>query len=177
TIVVNKSLPSLPVKAGDDTIIHISPYFPPMKEGSEYLADIHFDLKRDELWAPKGYEVASNQFALTGVARGKAGNGSTAGTTIKEVPDGYIVAGKGFTVKFGKTDGGLQSYVYNGKEQILQPFLPHFTRPLTDNDRRGWKPNRKLFQWYQPKMRLKNISTANNGSATVVSSYTGIHDS
>jgi beta-galactosidase len=60
--------------------------------------------------------------------------------------------------------------------------LPHFTRPLTDNDKRGWKPQRKLKQWYDNTPELVNISVGkfdgSAGSGVVVSShYALINDS
>jgi len=70
-VVVNKVLPKISLAAGKDTVISISSYLPQLKKGSEYLADIHFLLSENKSWAEKGFEVASNQFALTGLAREK----------------------------------------------------------------------------------------------------------
>jgi len=178
-VVVNKTLPRISLAAGRDTIISIAAYLPAMKSGDEYLADIHFTLAEDKVWAPKGFEVASNQFALTGLAVQKASNKIYPGLSLKETVNRYIVSGKHFAVAFDKTNGALISYDWKGKEQIAQPFLPHFKRPLTDNDRRGWKPNKKLHEWYESSLKLKNVvaSLENKGIAKILSNYSLINDS
>ncbi|MDB5249205.1 MAG: hypothetical protein JWQ40_3599 [Segetibacter sp.] len=176
-VVVNRALSKIALAAGRDTVISIAPYLPNMKAGAEYLADVHFRLAEDELWAPKGFEVACNQFALTGLVKTRTAPG-TSTVSVKEGANGYLLNGKDFEVIIDKTNGALTSYKWNGKEQIFSPLLPHFKRPLTDNDKRGWKSNRKLHQWYEPGLKLKNVSTATtNGITTVVSSYTLINDS
>ena len=52
-------------------------------------------------------------------------------------------------------------------------------RPLTDNDKRGWKANKKLAQWYQASLQLTSIQTnlTNEGLAKVVVRYHLINDS
>ena len=60
-VVANKNLPRINLAAERDSVINISSYLPQFKKGSEYLADIHFSLAENTSWAPKGFEVASNQ--------------------------------------------------------------------------------------------------------------------
>ncbi|MDE1193595.1 MAG: glycoside hydrolase family 2 TIM barrel-domain containing protein [Arachidicoccus sp.] len=116
-----------------------------LENGHEYLADIHFILSKDKAWANKGFEVASDQFALTGLAN-YFNQQKEKKSSIKSETDNnsYIIKVKDFVVKISKQNGALTSYLWKGEEQLLQPLLPHFTRPLTDNDRRGWKANIKL---------------------------------
>ena len=91
----------------------------------------------------------------------------------------HIVSGKNFRVSFDKKTGALHSFTWNGKEQVKKDFLPHFKRPLTDNDRRGWKSNRKLRQWYEPGMQLKSLTVeeAEKGMVKLHSTYHLINDS
>lgn len=177
--IVNKVLPKINLAAGRDTIISIASYLPRMKPYCEYLADIHFTLTEDELWADKGFEVASNQFALTGLPEMRVTDKTYPSIAIKEVAGDYILNGQGFQVMIDKTNGALASYKWHGSEQVFSPLLPHFKRPLTDNDRRGWKPNKKLKQWYESDMKLKSIlaSQVNKGMIRVISNYTLINDS
>lgn len=175
---VNKILPHINLAPGKDTVINISSYLPKFKNGSEYLADIHFSLAENTLWAPKGFEVASNQFALTGLAREKTPYKSTAQVKLLNEAKSATIKGKNFEITFDKTNGALTSYKWNNKEQIFQPLLPHFTRPLTDNDKRGWKPNRKLHQWYEVELKLKNVVVTARDLMTFVSAeYSLINDS
>lgn len=178
-IVVNKALPGINLAAGKDTIMSIASLLTKLKDGAEYLADIHFTLAQEEAWAPKGFEVASNQFALTGLARSKTANKSYPAISVKQTGNSFDVSGKNFEVKISKSNGALSSFKWKGAEQIFHPFLPHFKRPLTDNDKRGWKANRKLRQWYEPNLKLNNVSAeeTSNGIAKITSNYTLINDS
>ncbi len=178
-VIAKKELAHINLAAGRDTVIYIASFLPKIKPGFEYLADIHFILPKDEMWAPKGHVVASNQFVLTPVAQVKNNRSPYPALTINEDADNYIMKGKDFSVIIDKSKGALSSYVWKGKEQVFQPLLPHFTRPLTDNDRRGWKAHRKLKQWFEPGMKLKDISAKEEGKGLVKikSHYTLINDS
>lgn len=77
------------------------------------------------------------------------------GSALKktETTEDIQVAGKEFQVIFDKSTGSLSSFIYGGQEVIKEAVRPNFTRPATDNDRRGWKPEKKLKYWYsEPKL-------------------------
>ncbi|MDR3365635.1 MAG: DUF4981 domain-containing protein [Prevotellaceae bacterium] len=176
-VVPTKALPRLTLAAGKDTTISIAGYLPKkMKKDCEYLLDVRFALAQDEPWAAKGFEVASNQLALTPLPKiPSAGIAALPPLQLREEEGFFALTGKNFEVKFDKTTGALTSYVWNGREQIFAPLLPHFSRPNTDNDRRGWKPNRRLKLWYEPNLQLQEMECsaehAANGVATVSSRY------
>ncbi len=153
----NTITPSLNLKAGSDTNINISKYIPKRKNGNEYLASIHFKLSTNLPWAEKGFEVASNQFALTGLAT-KTGN-KTKNSVVQliESDTNWMAKGTSFSISFSKTNGALNSYISANIEHLGQALLPHFSRPLTDNDRKGWKPQKLLKEWYNPELTLQNI--------------------
>ncbi len=179
-VVLKKTLPSLSLAASEETTLSLANHLPKMKNGSEYLADIHFLLANDETWAEKGFEIASNQFALTGLATKNPNSKKYSSVVVKTEGNNHNIYGKNFVVTIGKNTGVITSYKYNGKEQIIKPLLPHFKRPLTDNDRRGWKPNRKLKQWYEAEPKLVSCLLQNvddRGSAFITSTYKLINDS
>jgi beta-galactosidase len=167
-----KQLPAIDLPAGEETLLDISTYLPRMKAGSEYHVTIRFTLKQDLAWAKKGFEIASNQFALTPLVQKP--NTSIDGIRFHETDAGFTASGKDFSVFISKTSGALESYKWKGKEQIFAPLLPHFTRPQTDNDRRGWKTQRVLKQWYESQPQLKRM-VAEGGKLT--SEYSLINDS
>ncbi len=171
-------IPVINLDAGKDTTINISEYLPKMKPGNEYLADIHFLLKDDKLWAPAGFEIASNQFALTPVVKTVPKKQTFPSINVEQNLNNVTVSGKSFSVKFSKENGALISYLFKGDEQIFSPLLPHFTRPLTDNDERGWKPQRALKVWYDAKPELKNMQVGDpeNGIVKIESDYSVIPD-
>lgn len=173
-VIVSKLLPKMDIIAGAEGTLNLQPYLPKMKTGSEYLANISFLLPESTLWADKGFEIASNQVELTGLAVTNPVKENYTKLSISQEPDKTIVKGKNFRVAFNG-DGALASYVYDGKEQIFAPFLPHFSRPATDNDHRGWKADKKLAVWYSPKLSLKELSVGKgNGTVIIGCDYTVI---
>jgi beta-galactosidase len=178
-VISTKELPRINLAAGRDTVISISSYLPKMKSGYEYLADIQFLTSRDEPWAEIGFEAATNQFALTGLDRVKDTHASYPAISANQTDKRISLTGRDFTVAFDKANGALVSYVWKGKEQIFKPFLPHFTRPLTDTDRRGWKADKKMHQWYEAQPKLVSITSepAAKGESKVRSVYSLINDS
>jgi beta-galactosidase len=171
-------LQRLRLAAGSDTIMNVSKWLPSFKAGKEYLLNIVFTLPQATLYAPAGHLVASNQLSLTPVIkpeflvnRGKL--------SFNESDSNYTVSGNGFSYSLSKSIGALNEWKVNGKDQIFAPLLPKFTRPVTDNDRRGWKPNRILKQWYESKPQLKEMTVIGRGTSKVVikSNYSLMQDS
>jgi len=173
-IILSSELPRIHLAAGKDTIINIATYLPEMKGDCEYLADIHFTLSHAEPWAEGGHEIASNQFALTTVPRIINKHKEYSAISMEEIDTSYIFRGEHFQVTINKTNGALSSYMWKNTEQIYNPLLPGFTRPLTDNDRRGWKPHIKMEEWYKPGLKLQTIATdqSHNGIVEIRSNYT-----
>lgn len=166
-LISTKELPRINLSSGKDTIIPIHTYLPKLKTNTEYLANLKFCLANDEPWAAKGHIVSSDQFVLTGLAKPIEHAGNYPDLNITKNGTGYLVSGKNFSLVFDKTNGALSSYKWNKKEQILNPLLPHFTRPLTDNDYKGWKPQKNMKVWYDVKPQAINISYNKIGKGIV----------
>ena len=167
-------IPSLNIPAGERKYVDIKSFYPKIKSDNEYLLNISFKLKTDLPWAAKGHEIASNQLDISnfflGLKAVKSGD-----LTQSKCEDCAILHGKDFKITF--KNGALISYIKNGKELIKSPFLPHFTRPQTDNDRKGWKPNKKLKQWYNAKPTLTSFKEINAIGSIYQSTYEIVKDS
>ncbi|HEX6847215.1 MAG TPA: glycoside hydrolase family 2 TIM barrel-domain containing protein [Chitinophagaceae bacterium] len=186
-VIVDKQIGGIDVTPNDVVDFPISQWLPKMKPDAAYHVTISFVLLKDEPWAPKGFEIASNQLLLSEAAR-KSVVTIPSGRDLTTTQTGLDVYynGKGFSIGFRNVgNGGLNSFSYHGKQHIFQQFTPHFTRPLTDNDRRGWKPQRKLAQWYRGDLKLEKSSIGgafiqkenNEGGGFVTESYSLISDS
>lgn len=177
-VVSKKVLPAINLAPGQKTTFSLKPYLPKFKGESEYHASIHFTLLKDEVWANKGFEIASNQFLIK-EANNKLNPIKKANFQTKDHNDKLEIATANFKISFDKKNGALSSYLLAGKEQIQQALLPNFTRPLTENDRRGWKPQRLLKQWYDHKVSLKDFNHTQNsdGTLAITSNYTMLNDS
>ncbi|HJY11599.1 MAG TPA: beta-galactosidase small subunit, partial [Flavobacterium sp.] len=95
-----------------------------------------------------------------------------------ETDSDFKIIGKNFDINISKTNGALNSYVFNGEEQVFAPLLPNFVRPLTDNDKRGWKSHKVLKPWYQAKPKLLSTKRGIAIDGTIITSdYEVIKDS
>ena len=156
-----------------------------MHAGSDYQLNIRWTLHTAKTWAPKGFEIASNQICLQQgkgyafLANTKLDASVTDTLAYTDADQAITIEGKNFTVRFGKQHSGLASYKYNGKEILQSALIPHFTRPLTDNDKRGWKPQKKLKQWYDTvyTQQPTTVTKGKNGNLLVHTSYAFIRDS
>ncbi|MEO6733614.1 MAG: glycoside hydrolase family 2 TIM barrel-domain containing protein [Ferruginibacter sp.] len=176
--IVLKDLPAIDIAPGKDSVINIAEWLPAMKASAEYHVAIRFDLMKDEQWAAKGFDIASNQFQLKKAQKEIVIDHPAASLSYQQAANGISVKGKDFVLLFDKNSGGLSSYKYRGAEQVYTPLLPHFTRPLTDNDKRGWKPQRKLKQWYNDDLKLvKTTVDKKQNSILITSQYSLINDS
>ena len=172
-------LKPLDVAPGKDITIDVNKYLPKMKKDSEYFLNIEFQLPKDEFWAAKGYAVATDQFLLqkkeTPIV---ADSNSKDKIEVSETNTEYKVQGKAYQISISKTNGALTSYKFNNEEQVFAPLLPNFTRPLTDNDRKGWKPNKVLKQWYNAIPKLVGVAMEKaDGEIKISSKYEVIKDS
>ncbi|WP_281227874.1 glycoside hydrolase family 2 TIM barrel-domain containing protein [Flavobacterium aquiphilum] len=178
TIIKEVVLKPMDVPAGSDLVLDVKSYFPKMKKDSEYFLNIEFQLSKDEFWASKGYAVATDQFLLQKKETQVSLVPSTEKIAVAETPTDFTLKGKEYAIVISKTNGALTSYQYKKEEQVFGPLLPNFTRPLTDNDRKGWKPNKILKQWYNAVPKLTNVAMERMGSEVKISStYEVIKDS
>lgn len=177
--IFSKELPAIDLPAGQDMALDLSKEIPVLKKGQEYHLVIQFLLRQPTAWAEKGYEIASNQLALTGLKQWQLPMGKGKPAEAKETAQWLQVNQGNTQLDFDKITGALTHYRFKGEDQIFHPLFPHFTRPLTDNDKRGWKPHRKLFQWYQANPQLVSISSLKKDNAVVAvkAIYHLIHDS
>jgi beta-galactosidase len=164
--------------AGQSTVLDLKPYLPKMKADAEYFVNIEFQLSSDELWAKKGYALATDQFLIKKNETVSLISKKEGTTNVSESESEFKIKGKSFDISISKINGALSSYLFNGEEQIFAPLLPNFIRPLTDNDKRGWKSQKVLKPWYKAKAKLTSIKMDNsNGEIKISSDYEIIKDS
>ena len=74
--------------------------------GVEYWLNLSFALKADTSWAPKGHEIAWEQFALPVAAPARAFDAAKApALDIAEEGDAATLTGPDFSLRFDKQDG------------------------------------------------------------------------
>lgn len=179
-IILQKIITPVDLLPGASTVLEIGSYLPQQQPGSEYHIDISFALANETSWAAKGFVIASDQLVIPTQITTSVKQKNTAAIVFAETAEQVTAKGKDFSITVKRNDqGGLSSYIVKGKEQISQPLIPHFTRPLTDNDKRGWKPNRVLKQWYEAVVQVKEVKKGinKNGEPAIIATYSLIQDS
>jgi len=177
-IILVKVLPYIDLEPGTSTQLSLRSYLPKNLPEGECIAQLSFQLKEDELWAKKGYEVASNQFELTNLSGAFKPQSSNVSISLVESDSSWVVTGANFKIDFNKQNGALHHYVVRKDTLINQPLLPNFTRPLTDNDFKGWKPQLKLKEWYNAKVSLESMvaNQTSNQDVVITSNYSIIEN-
>jgi beta-galactosidase len=172
--VFGKEMDPPEIAPGSSQLISLKSILPGLKNGKEYLLNVGFRLKNELVWAPTGFTVASNQFAITGLSAPTPVERSFPGLKLFESEEKISVIGNDFQIDFSRLNGTLVSWVWKNMELVKTPLLPHFTRPLTDNDRRGWKANQKLKEWYEasPVLIDCKVERPEPGLISVTSRYT-----
>ncbi|MDN3594843.1 glycoside hydrolase family 2 TIM barrel-domain containing protein [Zunongwangia endophytica] len=177
-VIKEEILNPLDVEPGNSKMISLKSFLPKRNKNSEYLLNIEFKTKEDKLWAESGYTIASDQFMIQKKPEIRTDLSEKLDVSVSEDAEKAVVQSSKFKAVFDKTNGALSSWTVNGDEQVFAPLLPNFVRPLTDNDRKGWKPNKILKQWYKAEPILKNFILSLGGvGSTITSTYEVIKDS
>ena len=122
----------------------------------EYTITVSFHLKKDNIWALSGHEVAYGQFIYQVDGEVKVCN---LPVRVAVCNFNIGVKGENFHVIFDRGGKGLVSYKYAGEELFTEPPKPNFWRAATDND----NGNRMTFRYGQWKLasmyaRIKDIT-------------------
>ena len=132
---------------------YISLEYPEIKEPGEYIFEVSMHLLEDTIWAEKGHEIVFGQFV-------KRMEGKEIVPEEKvEVVYGDVnigVKGKGFHAMFSKSEAGLASLKYDGREFITRAPKLSFWRASTDNDR-GVKHGFDRGMWMAAGMFYKML--------------------
>ena len=158
-----------PVAAGESADVTIPFKAFKVEPGAEYWLKLYADQKEATLHAPAGFNVASEQLRMP---ESKAGEQKkTSGKASFKEEDGKIIVTSGKNqIEIEKQSGYLAGYKTGGRELVAKPFAPNFWRPITDNDRLGWKVEEALVFWRDAPQNLQTISVEakQQGSEVVV---------
>jgi beta-galactosidase len=124
------------------------------KPGKEYWLLVSVQLKVDEKWADAGHEIAWQQFKLP-FYKATANEKEPATTVNIDKGKDYVLKNTDMELVLDGETGLVQSFIFDGREIISSPLTPNFWRPLTDNDRRGWRAQDKSGFWKDAPSLLK----------------------
>jgi beta-galactosidase len=120
---------------------------PPLQAepGIEYFLNVAFTLKRETMWAKRGFEIAWEQWPLPLAAVPAATPAvsdvpaPSAPLWIAEAAPFVRVTGREFALVIDRLNGVMTSYAYRGVKLLERGPLPDFWRAPTDNDNGAWK--------------------------------------
>ncbi len=138
-VIQSGSINPVDLVPGRNKVISVPFKKPNLVAGAEYWLRLNVRLNHNTLWAPKGYNVAWQQFKIPYAVPSKpAMNLSDTGDLkVIQNPDKITVNGNRFSIRFNKKTGTLESYMNDGKPLISKPMVPNFWRAATDNDIAG----------------------------------------
>lgn len=119
--------------------VEISFQKPTIAPDREYHLVVRSFLKKDELWASAGHEVAWDEFNLPWSIRGEdVVHRSDATSVCEYAGDNLIVSGENFRYTFDRRDGQLTSLVYNDMELLKSPIRLNLWRAPLANEVDNW---------------------------------------
>lgn len=136
TLIGSGKFTSPDLKPGKETSLRIPFEISDPKPGAEYFLRISFKLSKDEIWAAKGYEIASHQFLLP-VKSPVAAEAKPAGpVTMTQDEKAITLSGRGFSLVFDKESGTFSTMGKNGVNILLPDGGPrlHLWRAPHRND-------------------------------------------
>lgn len=165
------------IKPGTEKEVTIPYHYSP-RPGAEYFLRVSFDLRTDQLWAPKGFEVAAQQIELPSSGLASPAPTTTIGNlTATETTNDIEVKGPGFQLSFDKTKGTIATLKTQGQD-ILQPgggpLLQLWRAPHRNDDMwayRSWQEyGLDALSWTANDVSWKQPDPA---TVTITASLTG----
>ncbi|HEX2976596.1 MAG TPA: glycoside hydrolase family 2 TIM barrel-domain containing protein, partial [Bacteroidales bacterium] len=137
---------------GKGAVITI-PYNAEPEPGSEYFLRLSFSLANDQLWARKGFEIASEQFQLP-ASKAEVNNQVSDPVVMSDFENGITLTGKWFTIRFDKISGTFSHIAWKGTNVLAKdggPRLHLWRAPHRNDDMwadRSWENNGlKEMKW------------------------------
>jgi beta-galactosidase len=117
--------------------------------GAEYYLKISFAVVEDTPWAPKGFEVAWDQFRVPVSVASKPRVPLDSMPDLEMTPedDRVIVEGADFRVVFDRAQGTIAEYVAYGQDLIKRGPTENFYRAPTDIDLMMGNPPANVLKW------------------------------
>ena len=120
-------------------IVRIPYHKPSLVAGKEYRVMITSAIKKDEIWAKAGHEVAWDQLELTAWNRpAPLTKGTSENLTAEENDKEIRISGKGFCYRISKETGNLEQIEVEGKTVLKEPVTFNLWRAPLANEFDSW---------------------------------------
>jgi beta-galactosidase len=149
-VVQSGALPPLGLGPGQKDVLEIPFQTPePLVPGAEYFLKISLVLAEEVPWAPKGHEVAWDQFRVPFAVPPKPVLRLEAMPELTMTPDSDVVTiqGTGFQVVFNAAQGVITGYNAKGQSLIKTGPTENYYRAPTDIDLLMGNPPANVHKW------------------------------
>jgi beta-galactosidase len=136
---------------------------------AEYHLELSFRLAEDEGLLGAGHEVAWDQIPLPFEARANTRFvDELPPLALHEGPSALTVSGERFELSLERTSGHITSWVFDGRELLLEGPRPNFWRPPTDNDFGGrWQEKLAVWKGAGPGFRAESVTAERLGPSEI----------
>ena len=129
-------LPRLDIAAGAAREFDLAYPLPQPVPGATYWLDLNFVLAEETSWAPRGYQVASDQFELPLKAPAAVLSlASMPSLAVHETGTEIAIRGEEFLVRFDRHSGTIDDWLCQGTPLLAAGPRVQLWRAPTDNDR------------------------------------------
>jgi beta-galactosidase len=168
TVIKSGTYPSFDVKPGQETNVQVPLEIPGPKPGAEYFLRISYSLANDEIWAKKGFEIASQQFLLPVKASANQPVISEAKQiTMSRGEKEITLKGEGFTFVFDLSAGTFSRLEQSGLNVLKTgggPKLHLWRAPHRNDDMwadRGWvSAGLKELKWTTQDISAEQVTAS-----------------
>ena len=176
-VVQKGKLPVLNLGPGERMEVSLPLKTPPMRQGRECFLNFCFVTAREMPWAPKGHEVAWEQFAMPYTSMARRTAPSAAGMLrLEQTREEAIIHGGNFEIRIDKEAGRLCSVSVGDRELITAGPRLNVWRAATDNDGiKAWtgQAGKPLGRWLAAgldnvALRTKKVVAEKSGSFVIV---------
>ena len=127
-VVVQRGSVALPtIEAGSSAVIAVGFDRARMSSGCEGHLTLRFALSKPTPWAPRGHELAAEQFELTEVEMGRRSSGTTRARAVAAI-EAEVEA------EIDESNASLRSLRAGGMELLAEPVRLTIVRSFIDND-------------------------------------------
>jgi beta-galactosidase len=162
-------LPRLDIGPRQCQVLNVPFKRPKPAPGAVYWLRFSVRLTDDLPWAPKGHEIAGEQFKLPlGETAPAVDTQALPSLKMAESAADILISGPDFEVRFDKKSGLLTSYRYKGTELLARGPEPNFWRAPTDNDFGNGMPKRCAPWQKASSNRIVDAFTVEQPGASIV---------
>jgi beta-galactosidase len=150
------------------------------RETGEWILIVSLVLGTATTWAPRGHEIAWEQFLIEGKREAPAPSERSAATSpegllLQHTGESYIIAGSGWEISLDRSRGALISLVHRDRELLRRPLVPSTWRIPNDNQIRNgyreiyapWRNAVARAEWFESR----RLRTRTRFSCTFIQSF------